>query len=356
MANPSGTTVGTWTGDVVHSPGGLNVSNLTGAFVKDISTSGLVTLQQSAPAWLTANATQVTSTPGSAVHGDVIQYTTAQTGLSDHFDTDLSTAITSVGASEDFGFQYFNPNPVISRWVKYYGECPELTVQLSVAPPIATLSEAQTGTATTPMMTPQRSTDHFDKRVWKGTKDEYDAITTKDPDTLYFYPQDTIDGSALQLWTGTQDEYDALTSTDSNTLYVVPGDALVALTKDTSTGTSLDPSSAKVFVASGITLEDGYENNVLGARFNTYDSGVSSPVIHMFEGQSLKDVEATITAGTSAISAANSVIFANALSKDDSTDAYLGINSSRQVFFSTGNGSEIDTLDIFKMPGWQKST
>ena len=52
--------------------------------------------------------------------------------------------------------------------------------------PFATQSEAQTGTDTDSIMTPERTTDHFDRRIWSGTQTEYDAISTKNSDTLYF--------------------------------------------------------------------------------------------------------------------------------------------------------------------------
>lgn len=144
MANPTGLAVGTWSGDVIHSSGGLNAKYLTGAYVKSVNSSGLVTLQQDYEAWLSANATQVSSTPSNPSHGDIIQYDTAQTSLTDHYEADNTTAITSVSASEVFGFQYHG---ILTRWLKYLGQSPEYTVQLSLAS-VASSTEFDSGSDT----------------------------------------------------------------------------------------------------------------------------------------------------------------------------------------------------------------
>ena len=155
MATPTGNAVGTWSGDVVHFSGGLDVKYLTNAFVKSVTADGLVTLQQSSADWVAANTTGVESTPAAPSHGDTIHYTTAQTGLTNHVETDFSTAITEVEANAGYAFTY---NFLLAKWVKYLGLCPEITIQLNIP------------------------------KIWTGTKAEYDALASKDATTLYFYP------------------------------------------------------------------------------------------------------------------------------------------------------------------------
>ena len=50
----------------------------------------------------------------------------------------------------------------------------------------ATEGEAQGGTDTDAIMTPERTTDFWNNKVWTGTQAQYDAIVNKDDSILYF--------------------------------------------------------------------------------------------------------------------------------------------------------------------------
>ena len=94
-------------------------------------------------------------------------------------------------------------------------------------------------------------------KMWTGTKAQYDAITTKDPDTLYNVTDDSalnagIDNksitknsshnlqtigiidqnnttNAIKTWTGTKAQYDAIVTKDITTLYNITDDSDVNL-------------------------------------------------------------------------------------------------------------------------------
>ena len=74
-------------------------------------------------------------------------------------------------------------------------------------------------------------------KLWVGTQDQYEAIGTKDPSTLYVTDGEisadeqipeavkTTTGSGgsinMKFWTGTQSQYNSISSKDANTIYII---------------------------------------------------------------------------------------------------------------------------------------